>query len=142
MKDWIDKPFTELKQEMEDLFRKVKDAANYRWGNTHFFIGSFEGKPALKMLFMSDRVSFWNTKDGKCVYLNGKGPAPEKVTKEFIAAVVVVINAVESGLKQCTSCYEWKNPNVSKFTMYDFAGQACQECYNPKKHLPPDTRGD
>lgn len=41
---------------------------------------------------------------------------------------------------RCDQCHEWRL--AKNLLTYSFAGTICKKCYNPKKHLPPDTRGD
>lgn len=40
----------------------------------------------------------------------------------------------------CNDCN--KSFPVADMRSYSFAGIVCQGCYDPAKHLPPDTRGD
>lgn len=50
------------------------------------------------------------------------------------------LDMIEDGWYPCQECGEMvKREDGSHFS---FAGFVCQKCYDPKRHLPPDTRGD
>jgi hypothetical protein len=134
IRKWEGKATYQLHEEMDSLRVKVRDASGYRWDNSHFFIDDGFGKPALKVLFYGDGISFWNARNGVALdtftRLTWAADTSEAI-REWV-------DKIEKGLTRCQDCKGW----VKHINHFDFAGGVCDKCYNPKIHLPPDTRGD
>ena len=136
VREWEGKAYSQLHKEMDSLRIKVRDASGYRWDNSHFYIDDGFGKPAIKVLFHDGGISFWNA-------INGVALATycgEMCVSGLVSAIQYWIDKIERGLAQCQECKGWVK--CEAIHQFDFAGGVCDKCYNPKKHLPPDTRGD
>lgn len=132
--DWTKKPLKELYVEMEELRKKVRQASGYTWDNSHFFINSIYGKPALQVLFSEDSLSFWNAETGSSM------GSFEQYTNDEAREVSDWISHIEEHEIQCNQCKEWVKNKDGHY--YSFTGFVCNKCYNPKVHLSPNTRGD
>jgi len=130
---WVGRNLKELHREMEGLRIRIKKATNYGWDNSQFFIDDMYGHPALSVQFSHyGTITFWNARNGCSIETFGK------FGKEEAGTVSDWIEKISEGLTQCNECKKW----VKEYVHYSFAGAVCKKCYNPKKHLPPDTRGD
>jgi hypothetical protein len=119
----------QLAAALELLRVRVKQAANYSWDNSHFFIDDIYGHPALKIQTHGDgSIGIWEANHNTAVGLFGSIP-------DDLGAMV---GHAQQGEVLCHDCGQW----VSEFRRFSFAGAACLTCYDPTKHLPPDTRGD
>lgn len=132
-RQWIGKDLKDLDKEMNELRVKVRDATNYRWDNSHFFIDSYIAhKTALEVLFSPSSITFWNAVNGCAI------SGFTEFGKEEAKQVSEWIKNITEGLTQCNECKKW----VKEYTHYGFAGAVCEDCYDPNRHLPPDTSGD
>ena len=116
------------------LREKVKDASGYYYDNSHFYIDDLCGHPALTVLFEPTCISFWNAKTGRCI-----GGILD-TTDTSLKLIDDMIHNVSDGRDRCSECGVWQPSNEMK--SFGYAGVVCKNCYNPKKHLQPDTRGD
>lgn len=129
---WIGADLNELYNEMEKLRIAVKKASNYYWDSSIFFINDLCGYPALKVLFSESSISFWNARNGCSLgTFDTFGTKESKELDSYIANV-------SKGLTRCNVCKAW----FKDFKSYSFAGAVCKDCYDPERHLPPDTSGD
>lgn len=134
---WIESLFTGphpgLKARMDKLRQALADAVDYPWGNSHFYITNARGIPIMHCHFEDDGITCWIEENGVNI-------------GEFNFLLVSkvewnhVVDQVTKGLTPCGSCGKWI-PHA-EVQHYSFAGGVCPKCYNPAKHLPPDTRGD
>jgi hypothetical protein len=132
---WINKPLSQLYKEMDELRKKVKVASGYTWDNSHFFINSIYGRPALQVGFYNGSISFWNAETGTSI------DSFSEFGREESNKVNEWISHIEKHEIQCNDCGEWvKKSEEGQY--YSFAGFVCNKCYNPKVHLPPNTKGD
>ena len=64
------------------------------------------------------------------------------ITKDNLDWVKETLKEYDSMLRddrrRCNVCSKWFP--AKDMHMYSFAGIVCETCYDPKKHLPPDTR--
>jgi len=118
----------------EALRENVKEASNYFYDNSHFYIDDLCGKPALTVLFELTCITFWNAKTGRCI-----GSIMD-TTDTSLKIIDEMISKVSDGMDKCHECGTWQPSN--EMESYSYAGVVCKKCYNPKKHLQPDTRGD
>ena len=136
---WVGKTHTELSKEMEALRVRVKEASGYPYDNSHFIIDDISGHPALTLLFSNNPdypyLSVWSAINGVCIGEIGSG---KKWTDKDSKTIEDWVWHVNSGLTRCNECSKW----VGHINHYSFAGGVCDDCYNPQKHLPPDTSGD
>jgi|SRR5215471_4456911 len=137
---WLGRSTKELRLEMEALRRQIKDAVGYQWDSTHFYIDNIYGRPALQIDFYDreEAIPAWNALNGRAIHMPA---APEGIiTKEIVKALSEAQHKVTEGFTQCNVCYEWISAEA--MNPFSFAGAVCDGCYDPKRHLPPDTRGD
>jgi hypothetical protein len=132
---WTKKSLKELNKEMDALRIEIKNATKYTWDNTHFYIDSIFGRPALQVGFYEKDISFWNAETGTSM------GSFDKFTDEEYAKVRDWIHHIEDREVMCCECEKWV-PDKTQGHHYSFAGFVCNKCYDPKVHLPPDTRGD
>ena len=118
----------------EALRKKVKDASNYQYDNDNFYIDGLCGKPALEVSFTPDDICFWNAKTGRYI---GSVTDTTNTSSKLIDEMIC---NVSNGMDKCDECGTWQPSNEMK--SFSYAGVVCKNCYNPKKHLQPDTRGD
>lgn len=152
-RDWEGERFDELYRKMDDLRRKVMEQTGYWMSNSHFFIDGVYGKPCLSVLFSDDSISFWNAKndisigsfmDIRDVKADMKGAVTSSsilargrgFTLEMTELICHYCDKIDEGLTMCNVCHKW----VKNYKSYSFAGAACLLCYDPNKHLPPDSR--
>ncbi len=153
-KRWEGKSIRQLYDEMNELRKKVKEAIGYQYDNSHFFINDCYGRLALIISFYEKGIHFWNAKNG-CAMDSFLVPSDKnKILTQIIGTESVIesneftsfmseliyewTRKIEDGFTQCCDCKKW----VKEYISYSYAGVVCKECYNPKVHLPPDTRGD
>lgn len=110
----------------------MKRAVGYTWGNTHVYITNTAGRPVLQVQWSGDYITFWFVATGVSV----GGFEQSKMTK---AQMIELIDKAETHTR-CQSCEKFVPHDKVKH--YSFAGGVCPKCYDPKKHLPPDTSGD
>lgn len=133
---WLGKSFTQLWEEADRLRVNVRDAADYRWDNGNFYISDIYGKLALQVGIYNGSMSFWNARTSVAI----ESFEGETFTEQHCRKIEDWIAHIEQNETQCNDCGKWiSNDEVKK---YSFAGGVCKDCYNPVKHLPPDTRGD
>jgi hypothetical protein len=133
-RDWENKTILEIYKASENIRKAIKEATNYFWDNSHFYIRDISGIEVLQIGFYKDCISFWNAKTGDGILsINNK-----TVTHKDIKTIDELIENIHENKRLCLECGKW----VSEGKRYSFAGFVCQDCYNPETHLPPDTRGD
>ena len=116
----------------DTLRLRVKEAIGYTWGNWHMQItGNWAGAQPVTVLPSDSTVTLW-TQRGTSI---GTYTHPLDV-REFEK----IIEEAGRGLLNCNKCRKWFKPEEGR--TYSFAGWVCKDCYDPKVHLPPDTRGD
>jgi len=133
---WNNKRVRNIIRDVLKTEKKMKDAINYKWANSHIFIDALSGKPAIivGMYNNSETITFWNARNGIVIdSFTGKIWLPEWSNK-----IYEWTSQIDSGKTKCNDCGEW----VNHINHYDFAGGVCDKCYNPKVHRAPDTRGD
>ncbi len=128
-----------LDEELEALNHRVKEASGYRWDNPHWFFDDSRGKPAIQFIICHNQkdgyvMSLWNAVTGTSIKESIKDPV---WTPEHSKLIRGLSEKIADDLVQCLECGEW----VPKYIHYSFAGAVCEKCYDPKKHLPPDTSG-
>lgn len=129
---WTSLSMLELHEELEKLRKNVKGATDYHWDNTHFYISDIYGKLALQFQTSRSSISFWNARNSRFIR------DFTEVTDEVVKTIFDYIYQIEHGKTMCGACQKW----VSDYKTFSFAGAVCFDCYDPKVHLPPDTRGD
>jgi hypothetical protein len=135
---WEGKTLSQLHEEHEHIAKEAKKAVGYPYDNTHYVLTGYTHEPQVKVLFSTDSISFWAFKSDralKSVCLTGT-IWTRKDTEELRRS----IEKVQCGYLQCGECNQWWK--AERMKDYSFAGTVCPQCYDPAKHLPPDTRGD
>lgn len=130
---WSEEGLPALYRHTERLRKALKKATDYTWDNSHFYIEDLFGKVVLTVQFHPELVSFWIYRTGVSAAMFNAKTLTAEALKDLVA------NASKN-LTPCNACGKWI-PN-DKVKHYSFAGGVCPKCYNPKRHLPPDTRGD
>lgn len=123
----------QVERELESIRDKIGKACSYPWDNSHFYICDITGTPVLTVHVNGDSLHLWAANGGHSI---GEWSI-SALTKEQARKIV---DEVSNGNFLCPDCGKWKD--ASKKKTYSFAGAVCPKCYNPKRHLPPDTRGD
>ena len=143
-RQWDGKPMKELAKEINGMEKKMKDAIDYNWANHHIKISGLCGKPTISLQFYNEEthgnscnsIDLWNAKNG--VSMGSLASKDNTWLPEWSDKIVEWPRNIEKGLTMCNSCKKW----VKEIKFYSFAGGVCVDCYDPKKHLSPDTRGD
>lgn len=130
--DWKDRPIQHIWEELIDLRRKISEVIRHRWGDPHFYIENIHGVPVLSFIALEEFFSFWLVRNGRAI-----GDI-SLFDDRNIRMLSDWIKKASAGLTRCNECGEWAKESIC----YSFAGAVCPKCYNPEKHLPPDTRGD
>lgn len=115
---------------LESLRVASKDAIGYFWDNSHFYIDDIYGRSALLFFVSQDgsTLHLWEARSGTSV---GDFEAiPDDIR--------TMIDEAGEGKVRCAVGGEW----TKEWKRFSFAGAVCPEHYDPKVHLPPDTRGD
>ena len=130
VRDLRGKPLKDLYEEVEQNRISVKEALGYRWDNNNNYVTDIYSRPTLKFSVHYDGsgISFWDASG--CASIGNFSEVPEDL--EDIA------RRVGDGKLRCNSCGAWHPKDEMK--RYSFAGVVCQGCYDPKRHLPPDTK--
>jgi hypothetical protein len=92
-------------------------------------IGRF-GEPQLILQVYPDSFHMWNYRTGAT--FGDYTDVPDNL--------VEIADRVYRDQHFCPTCNNWFPKSFMR--SYSFAGTVCQNCFDPKKHLPPDTRGD
>lgn len=119
-----------LYAEMSNLEKQLCKNINAFYCNVDFYIANICGKVCITVLFSSSCISLWNYENGISI-----GDFPKLEAKE----IRDIIKKVSAHKTKCNDCGEWIDNH--KIINYSFAGGVCKKCYDPKKHLPPDTSG-
>lgn len=98
----------------------------------HTVLDNTSGQAALKLLVMRGEITFWNVNSGATIATFKDIPSSKEITE--------MLDNVDAGKDKCDMCGHWFQTKDMK--SFSFAGIVCKKCYNPRKHLPPDTRGD
>jgi hypothetical protein len=116
----------------------VKKACKFIFDNDKIIIEDSTGRAALKASFDRDgSITFWSARTGTsigCVEgktIDAKRQLCSKTIEDWA-------NKAADGMVRCNECGRW----VNIYQPYSYAGAVCNDCYNPKKHLAPDTRGE
>ena len=132
------KSFFELHKTFDEMRRLAKTITNYNWDNGHLFIGKVVDQLLIQISFHPDGsgYSLWNKKTGTALV------TPTHAVKfwsdkdsEYLKNYA---DNIEAGYVQCLECSGW----TKEWHHYSFAGAVCNEHYDPKVHVPPDTSGD
>ena len=130
-KDWQrDKlTFKQLYDQTEKLRIAAKKALGYTWDNTHFHVADGWGMVALQIQFDQEGISVWDVAGRDMPYI-------EKLDDKTIKFYRNALDKIHEGYMHCNQCGKW----VKKGRHYGYCGFACNKCYDPKVHLPPDSR--
>jgi hypothetical protein len=125
--------FSSLSKAATRLHRKLKNATGYTWDNENYVISDIYGKPVVAISFWEDSVSLYG--------ITGSPQILKIINWEDLPKVIdSVVKNVSDGKYRCNECGKWVKKE--KMKTYSFAGIVCSSCYDSKRHLPPDTRGD
>jgi hypothetical protein len=133
---WEGKTLSQLHEEHEHIAKEAKKAVGYPFDNTHYMLTGYSHEPLITVLFGTNGMSFWAYKSGRALSLSPEGKWTHKDTEELRQS----LEHVQCGYLQCGGCNGWWK--AERMKEYSFAGSVCPECYDPAKHLPPNTRGD
>lgn len=123
----------EIAKQMEKVRGKAGKAVDYPWGNSHDYICDITGTPILTVHVSRDSLHLWAVRGHHSIGEFSIAKMTKKLAEE-------IMDKVADDKFLCPGCGKWID--VAKKKTYSFAGAVCPKCYNPKKHLPPDTRGD
>lgn len=133
-KRWVGRTLVSIRDELEVLRVKAKSAVNYMWDNSHYRITDIYGQSSISFLVAVKDFYMWS--------VSNKQWLPPFVGNIFTSEAYSHITKFLDGLHEhkayCLGCKTF----VDEYKSYDFSGAVCLKCYDPKKHLPPDTRGD
>lgn len=131
--DWKRKGFSwlQIKDMLNEMRKAQKQALNYVWDNEHFYLDDLFGHPAIKFSIYSDGsgIGLWNARTNSNI--GSFKSFPDDIE-------VWLTRYIPEGYNKCNDCGKW----VKEWKHYSFAGAVCLSCYDPTRHLPPDTRGD
>jgi hypothetical protein len=124
--------------EAENLRKKVMEATNYSREN--FVLEDSNGRPALTLLWSSEKdgtLSCWSVRTG--LYIGAFKPEAwdEDNRDKLLNTLDEWCDKANQGMARCSECGQW----VNAYKKYSYTGSVCLKCYNPKKHLPPDSSG-
>lgn len=129
----------------EDMFNSaqkihanLQKATGYTWGNDHFYIDDICGRPTMKIGFYADQFTFWAVHNGQTI-ITIDNNAWMNFRSITISEIDDCISNLSKGLGKCLECYKWF-PN-DKLKSYSYTGIVCKKCYDPSRHLPPDSSG-
>ncbi len=119
----------QIAAELERLRVAAKTAVGYWADNTHFIFDDLYGHAAVIFQVYADtpHVALWEANHG--TWLGHFDDFPPDLA-------VWMNDHIAKGEVKCGECGQW----IKEYVQYDFAGAVCQSCYDPKKHLPPDSR--
>lgn len=129
------KTIQEAHRDFQDRLRKVKSSIPGTWIGSDadlWVSGNYSRQPSLVMHVFRDSVDIWELRTGRSIKCFDHVPTDKDLS--------CIIEQVESGKSCCNKCGGWFNWQDMKG--YSFAGVVCSSCFDPKQHLPPDTRGD
>jgi len=115
---------------LEEVRIKVKKATNYGFDNTHFFYQD------LNIGVSPSGFTAYSRKTG--TFIDRLWFEERLFEQQDVDLLSDWAHQVSMGQTYCRECQNW----VLEFEPYSFAGAVCLKCYDPIKHLPPDTRGD
>jgi hypothetical protein len=139
--DWKDKTAAEIVEASEKLRIAVKEATDYRWDNEHFVFQATDGRPGLNIQFAADGtggvISCWSSRTQGAIGDLVIGEPGTETRAKLVETLSEWADQAVQGKALCSDCHKW----VDAFKHFDFAGTVCLHCFNPKRHLPPDTSG-
>jgi hypothetical protein len=139
--DWSELTASKIIEESERLRIAVKQATDYVWDNTHFILETSSGQAGLIIQFASDDeggiIECWSARTRCSIDCLRIGEPGTETRKKLVESLEEWADQAAKGKAYCCECHKW----VDAFKTFGFAGSACVTCYNPKKHLPPDTSG-
>ena len=118
-------PIKEVTEIMDFMGNALNEAAWYHFDNKQFYVDASCGKVALTISFRGYGVSLYS-------YITGAHIGDYPHIPKNIGAIC---NKVVEGFHCCNVCKKWSKD----YQPFSFAGSVCLECYDPKKHLPPDA---
>jgi hypothetical protein len=131
--EWVKQkkdPFV-LQKELECLRKAVKKATGYQWDNNHFLIEDDYRGPQMIWSMYDGEVHLWS-------FPFERSLGYHKLDSTFMPFLKEALSQLRQGKMLCSDCRKW----VKEYVSFSYAGAVCKRCYDPKKHLPPDTRGD
>ena len=125
---------------LEEIRKEIKHAACYFWDDLHLYLTDEYGRPAMKALISKTTISIWDVKHSISL---GDFHSIAEYEAFFIQNRTYKggpsgIEKLQNGLLPCNMCRQWIE--FKDGHRYSYAGFVCKTCYDPKKHLPPDTR--
>lgn len=129
--------FRDMYEKLDILRVKVKQATGYRPDNQHYYFYDVGGVLCLPFILT-------NTVNNIAISLYAWTGSQYLFHYEdwelFKKMLPNILDKVSKGYLWCDVCNKWKKDY--SFQSYSYSGVVCKKCYNPKKHLPPDTKGD
>lgn len=129
------KSFAELTAYFAALSNQLHASVGYQWSNQHIYVANIYGEMVLKLMASHDHLSLWSAASGS----RGRALPPILKWEELLTKMEEYITRITDGEFYCDSCRAWKP--AGHFKPYSFAGFVCSKCFDPKRHLPPDTSG-
>lgn len=137
-REWEGKKINQICLDMEKIRLKLKEAVNYTWDNSHFYITDIYGKLSITLLFSPDYgINAWSYNTGAKIITQWN--YNRKWTKKDTKELQDIVHHLEEGETQCQVCKNWFKTGDWKH--YSFAGAVCNKDFDPRIHLPPDTSG-
>lgn len=134
---WEHLSLAQLSEHLETLRKSLKKAANYPWDSGHYYLEDSCGRPAMQFLVDQTGLHFWDV-TGTVSILSLTEDQWEKDRSGCVQVIREALEKIKEDYKRCNECGKW----VKKGHRYSFAGFVCEDCYDPERYLPPDTRGD
>jgi hypothetical protein len=127
---------------MEDIRKKIKKHTNYIWDCQHFVVTDSKGRAALNVIFnVNGTMSFLSARTNTMV-----GQFTDELIddhrQEVSDAIGEWAEKAADGMVRCSDCGRWVDiyhPVIQ--VHYSYTSSVCNDCYNPKKHLSPNTNG-
>ena len=140
--EWLKLSAVEVAVEAEKLREELALATDYPWGNTHFVLEASSGQPGLQLQWTNDGAhcdgSFgvWSARTNTAVVT--VSAAEFDIDNRLTTAHLLEdwADKAAEGQIRCAECKNWSHT----WKHFSYAGSVCLRCFNPKKHLPPDSR--
>ena len=118
--------FRELDDAAKQLSRTISQTTPQ--GHPIRFYVARHAIPLLTLLFDREGISIWDIRGRSLGSLHS-------LTKASLAELGEMLDNVLKGRSKCNDCGTW----VSEGKTHSYAGFVCNNCYDPAKHLPPNT---
>jgi|WetSurSiteA1Bulk_404760.scaffolds.fasta_scaffold00108_33 hypothetical protein len=135
---WVEKTIPELHEEITKLKDDLCKVCKHLYSvNVKVLITGIYGRPCIQVGVYNNAISFWNYTTGAAI-TSFSSEEWDSDREGYIERVKSWVKYIDEGLNFCQVCGYWKKDHHQ----FGFAGSACDMCYDPKIHLPPDTSGD